>query len=734
MNGQKNYNEVYMQASSNNPIRLYVCASEELKLIGSTDGSFPDMGHHIEKEMNGMWLHPIKLLDGFWLRLEDHSAGGRVNSWIRADKFTNLPYGNLFNYDKGLGQTSINIEQFQFAPDGINGCVVIYKLFNRSAEQKDISCELLARTDLRPTWLSEKLEIYDGDNDNAIFCEADNLFLAKDSDNEWYAAVGCDTTPDNTKIGQFFASEITNGSGVSVSMTFSFSLDAWETKEIVFYFAGSYKSREECLLQYHALHNHEEHLETKRRRYEKIRRMSELSTSDSRFNEIYEWVKVNTDWLVLNVADIGRGVTAGLPEYPYWFGCDGCYTVLGLIATGRSDVAKQTLRILRQASERHNKNGRIIHEVIANGVVNHPGNTQETAQFIGTVWEYFQWTGDIDFVEECFPYIQKGIEWLSEMDSDNDGFPSGYGIMEVEGMDMELVDTAVYTAVAYDVFGKINALMKNHEAAKEYRLKAIKVKDAIMQFFWLPEKGLFADTVTTSEAVKKRILSMYNWGPEGEPYRAYLKSEINEKESNGQCKVESGWLLNASWVIATPMEMGIAPKEYAQIALENLHSERFLGPYGAYLSGLDKRPRAMTISSNVFAAAQARYGYADRALDILTRMFRAFGMATPGSISEMSPDYGCFAQGWTIYCATTIVKYFFGISPDVPNGKIYFSPCMPTAWDTAEIKNVAVGVGSLSVFFKRGSGVDTFKVENKTGLEIIIEDKGPIRVHVDGDN
>jgi len=587
---------------------------------------------------------------------------------------------------------------------------------------------LLARTDLRPTWLSEKVDIYDGETDNAEFHKDDNLFIAKDSDNDWYAAIGSDTIPDSTRVGQFFASEITSGAGVSTSMTFSFNLDAWETKEIVFYFAGSYKSREECLNQYYALHKHKELLGIKKQRYDSIRTMSKLITNDSRFNEIYEWIKANTDWLVLNVPDMGRGITAGLPEYPYWFGCDGCYTVLGLLATGRFDIAKQTLRILRQVSEKHNKNGRIIHEVIANGAVSHAGNTQETAQFINTVWEYYEWTGDTEFIEECFPYICKSIEWLEEMDGDNDGFPSGYGIMEVDGMDMELIDTAVYTAVAYNVFGKMQALMNNHEAAKQYHMKSEKTKDAIVQMFWLQEKGLFADTVTTTEAVKERLSStMYNHGPDSDPYRAYLEAEIQAKSNTTD---ESGWLLNESWVIATPMEVGIAPKEHAQIALANLHSERYLGPYGAYLSGLETRTRTMTISSNVYAAAQARYGYADRALDILTRMFSTFGMATPGSISEMSPDYGCFAQGWTVYCATTIVKYFFGISPDVPNGVINFSPCLPSAWDVAEIKDVQVGDGSMSVLFKRVDGIDTYKVENKTGMKINIEEKDNSRIKI----
>jgi hypothetical protein len=167
------------------------------------------------------------------------------------------------------------------------------------------------------------------------------------------------------------------------------------------------------------------------------------------------------------------------------------------------------------------------------------------------------------------------------------------------------------------------------------------------------------------------------------------------------------------------MEMGIAPVEYAKIALENLHTDRFLGPYGAYLSGLS-RCSTMTISSSVFAAAQARYGYADRALDILSRMFSTFSVATPGCISEMSPDYGCFVQGWTIYCTITIVKHFFGITPDVPNGKITISPCFPSTWESGELRNVRVGDGEISVSFKRVNGSVELKVENTTGLEVVI--------------
>jgi hypothetical protein len=48
-------------------------------------------------EMGGLWLHPIKLIDGFWVRLSDTSTG--KERWLtEAIEFINYPYGNRFKY------------------------------------------------------------------------------------------------------------------------------------------------------------------------------------------------------------------------------------------------------------------------------------------------------------------------------------------------------------------------------------------------------------------------------------------------------------------------------------------------------------------------------------------------------------------------------------------------------------------------------------------------------------
>ncbi|MDQ2830596.1 MAG: hypothetical protein M3Y74_16315, partial [Chloroflexota bacterium] len=49
----------------------YIAAGDRAYVIGTQDGGFPDLGVHVPGEMGGVWSHPIKLFDGFWLRIDD---------------------------------------------------------------------------------------------------------------------------------------------------------------------------------------------------------------------------------------------------------------------------------------------------------------------------------------------------------------------------------------------------------------------------------------------------------------------------------------------------------------------------------------------------------------------------------------------------------------------------------------------------------------------------------------
>src|SRR5688572_32104002 len=56
----------------------YVTAGDRTYLIGTQDGNFPDMGWHVPGEMGGLWLPPIKLIDGFQARIADVETGREI--------------------------------------------------------------------------------------------------------------------------------------------------------------------------------------------------------------------------------------------------------------------------------------------------------------------------------------------------------------------------------------------------------------------------------------------------------------------------------------------------------------------------------------------------------------------------------------------------------------------------------------------------------------------------------
>src|SRR5207248_7140232 len=94
-------------------------------------------------------------------------------------------------------------------------------------------------------------------------------------------------------------------------------------------------------------------LAKKKAHYAAIIARARVRIPDQRLQEVYNWVKVNTEWHVRDVPGIGRGLGGGLMEYPWWFGTE-TYSLQALAATGDFELAKQTLRLLKDRSLKAN--------------------------------------------------------------------------------------------------------------------------------------------------------------------------------------------------------------------------------------------------------------------------------------------------------------------------------------------------------------------------------------------
>lgn len=680
----------------------YVCAGNRALVIGAQNGRFPDFGHHVPNEMGGVWDHPIKLLDGFWLHIDDGQCENRGQWLTDATEFRNYPMYN--EHDYACENLELAVTRRQFVPDDIEGVVVRYRIKDlANKESRSLNLSFLGRTDLSPVWFSDELGIKDGPDEGKLD-DKENLFVAKDVENPWFVVFGSDLAYEyGTVEKELFGPERTSGQGVSSQLSYTnLMMPSGGTLDVFFFIAGSYKSETDARETFANLRtNHNQMFEQKQKRYQEILGNPEVHVPDDHLNKVLTWVKFHTDWLVREVPEIGRGLGAGHPEYSWWFGCDNSYSLLGVLALGEFKLVEDTIQLLAEVSEKENGNGRIVHEISTFGGVSNLGNTQETPHFIKLLWDVFLWTGNMDFLRKYYPLAKKGLQWLlNENDADGDLYPEGYGIIEIEGLNLELIDSAVYTHEAMNATANMAEILGEPEVYTMYRNLAQRLKEGIERDWWLDDEGLYADARGTSALLATRIDKVIERARHNDNGDAIATLQrIREEVLNSPNPDAERTFEFKNWVINTPMEVGIASRERALRSLDRMATDEFTGPWGTYLSGLN-RSHMMTISTGVQAVAEAQYDRMDEALRYMQLIASTYGKYLPASISEMSPDYGCFVQAWTVYgLYWPLLTHMFGVRPEAHKRLVSLRPRLPLDWDDASVKHVSVGTGTASLKF-----------------------------------
>lgn len=702
----------------------YVVSGNQIYCVGYQDGTFPPMGDHVKGEMGGIWAQPIKLLDGFSLCLKDNNKG-KIYDHLKAIKFVTRPYQCEWYYH--IEDIGLQIKCTLFAPLKGKALRVEYALLNQNTQEANLQISFIGKTDLRSGFFSDKAG-WTNAPDSMWIDSAKKLVKAKDLKNNWYLAVSSDS--ENAKIETTTATEaealhpnqqeVMNvektalPAGLFRNKIFSFTdnreIASGSNATLSFYISGSTDSEEEAVAENNRLrNNYAELFAEKKGHFQEIIQRSHIQIPDKKLQNVYNWVKFNTDWLIQEVPEIGRGFCAGYPHYIWWFGTDNSYALQGILATGDFENAKSTLRLLKEHSIKCNGNGRVIHEVVPSGAIVNPGNTQETAHFIMAVWNTYLWTGDKNFLNEFYPFVKQGIEWLlTTQDKNHNLFPEGYGIMEVKGLNAELIDVAVYTQQALLSFSNMAKVIGENESHEKYAQLAQTLKDKINDLFWDEHNSLYCDFYGTAEqaiSVVDGSLEQYKDIPDVVKFYNETKKYFQSFATN----YKHGWSTNRNWVINTPIETGIAPEEKALAALERMEENDMTSQWGPYLSAVDKLHN-MTISTGVQAVSQARYGNIDHSLMHVNQIAATFGLLMPGSITEMMPDYGCFCQEWTIYSvAVPIIQYIYGIKPNAPEHSVTLEPQIPTGWNTYSLTDQRIGENKLDMSVSREENVSVYK-------------------------
>ncbi|MGI6222214.1 MAG: hypothetical protein ACOYJG_01235 [Prevotella sp.] len=687
---------------------LYVTASPKIYSIGNQLGQFPSVGFHIPGEMGGIWMQPIKLLDGFGVAVNDAPL-------TEADDFLTYPYATQFVYHVD----GLTVVRTDIAIDSSPVLVSEWVVNNPSDEESRISVDFALLPHLSPTWLAERQGIIDGKDQ--LLHSAKGMLSWKDEQNNWFASAKI----MGMKVHQV-DSVAGNGSKSAYHVKGSIKVAPHASKTIRLYISGSLKSESHSAQMIETtMRELPDLFKEKQRRYKKIDQTAELLIPDSKLQQAYQWGKYSTDWLIRDVEGLGRGISAGLPDYPWFFSNDQSTTFKAIVGTMDPAIMNESIDMLLKASNAANNNsGRIIHEMSANGQVFDNGRMEESQEFIDGAWTLYKWTGNKELLDKIYEQAKRIDAFLMANDKDHDLFVEGYGGVEIEGLNDEMFDVACWTTRFYRVMSEMSMEKGLQEDAKTYAAKADTLTNRINRYWWCADEHRYYDMLTDSATALKLIdKALKDWVSEDRNMWAKnkllsLRQQIitNNYHYNGY---------NIFYNPSTPaLTTGVADSAKARSYLK--HIPFFCNKFGLYISGISRpdditleegsvisrlkgefnyKQAVMTGATSALAIAQCMYNDADSSLQYIDKILNNFSFATPGTTYEVCPDYGMFVQAWNVTGLNIpIIQYFFGISPFASHKQVIIAPDMPSGWKKAEIKNLLIGSNKLSVAYENNSG------------------------------
>ncbi len=743
---QQSANYPTRSTTENLAAKRYVVAGDRAYIVGTQDGNFPGMGFHIKGHMNGVWSHPLKLLDSYTFFL-DGSAFPAAAQFTSGPGFVRLDYPATSN--------GLQISRTEFAPDGLPVALIGLTIHNGASAPVSTKLTFQPTSEILPaypwsgtTQTSDELDRAD----QVIFDPRISGLVFQEPRKPWYAVTAGSVKQSGPQDTVLFmgASSLMENLGplkkrASGQLSWQVTVAAGSTVNIWFGVAGTHTSKIEAYgALFFGLFDPQGLLRQKIQS-----RLSVLARSDAQIPD--PTIQAAFNWAKFNLADMRRFVTAaqirdtmegtvypaplaffaflsgfgaGYPDYPWFFGTDGAFTTYGLTATGQWDEARNHLRTLREVSTAVNgTTGKVLHEIVTDGsiyfgTVAQPGDVQETAQFATAVATLWRWSGDNAFRDENYDFINAGLHYItSALDLNGDGWPEGAGIVEATGMGAEKLDVAVYTIRALNDLEEM-AASKDDVCTRNFaRQKADQLSQKFDPDWWEPDQGLFADSLALNEPV-----------PDDPGATLGTTAPITK-------------LQTFFWINATPMETDIALPERAVIAFPTLESARFtdLDPSsgGFYQQGSGPNImgnfQASAVNTGVMAVAEANYGRMDLSLRYATFIAKELDLEQPGALPELFPsrDYTYFIpdftsramvmQAWSSYGVEwPVVYYYLGIRPDLPQGEISIVPELPSTWPNLSINNVRVGKGTISVLTSHTGNQYTTTATVPMGLRVHI--------------
>src|SRR5919199_3428485 len=614
----------------------YMLAGRKMYVLGTVDGAFRPIGaEHLVGEMGGVWAHPVRFADGWFVNLYDDHGKTCLDDCHDLE-------GHLSDVQFRFGHQGLQITRTDFVVEEEAACCGLLEVRNTGSETWRGKLGFEAHLRMRPAWFSG------WEAGTTRLQNEHNLIVAYDDQwqGQWGLAFGGATQPDEVRLGS-------EGEPLTAELCYTLALAPGATRRWEFLLAVDHQNGHHGAMQLwgRLTGQGQALLAAKRGLYEQIAGGGvTLEAPDTEVVDEYELAKVNLHMLSADYGPYLPGYfLAGVPEYPQLFGCDTAYSVAGATAAGFAAMARSSLSILGDYARR--AAGRVPHEITTNGRIFHPGNTQETPQFALAVWDYVRWTGDLAFLRLMYPVCREGVmEYVPSLwDGDRDGYPMGDAMVERTGMGSLKLDSACYLYAAWNALAEMASALGRPEA-ESYRLRAADWRERFERDWWIEDQHLYADS---------------------------LHSDLRPQ-------------LDGHWTQVVPVQLGISSPEHARLVLDEIERS-YVNEYGlAHTRG--REARVWTLPTGLLALADLRWGRLDQAIIQLHNIARTTRHGMLGSFEELIPEGLCFMQLWSaaIY-VQGVVEGLLGLAPRAHEHCLRLWPHLPSSWPNATLHDLRIG-------------------------------------------
>ena len=472
-----------------------------------------------------------------------------------------------------------------------------------------------------------------------------------------------------------------------------------------------------------------------------LARTIQIETPDATLNRAIAWSKVAIDsgWVCHPtfgcglVAGYGPADTSERPGFAWWFGGDALMSSWALEDAGDLDGALQAMRFLKS---RQRADGKIMHEMSQSvDLVDWFGkfpfayyHADTTPMYIYSVDQYFERTGDSDFLKEFWPSVKKAYEYcVSTVDPAD-------GLMDNTKAGLAAVEVGVLR-------GKVT-------------------KDIYLEGFWLAALKSIRQMVTpASLATDSR--------PEGE----LLQSDAESRFQKAKNSIETNWWnptekyfafgiaadgsradMLGNWPSVALAVTGEIAKEKSQSEISQLASPEIATDWGArWLS--NKSPFYDPVSYNNGTAwpfmntfvswAEYNAGNSLAGFQALRATAALTGIQSPGHMpehmngdrflpGERSVPHQLFSSVGVLVPA---VRGFLGLSTwheldDTPTNLwlqiLRFEPKFPANWPFVRLSGYRPGRNHISAEIEKSKGKETLHLTSEGPDVVSVQSLLPI--------